>query len=428
MESKGIRRIDMMNIIKFLFKKWLIIMLIGILCAGLLGGKKYFDYKVQKQNELFSNSYKDQLVYGSFVIYINNFDNSESYYNRIEDVTAIIKGYGCLNEVITANKINTEYFSMLNSVSTIPVGMNQLEVSIEGSRIGLSQEQVVAVTDSLCDIVMKNCEEYFGENSLVLIEEPHAYAYELHKALTSEEEEVKITKKAVVIRAFLGGVAGCAGAVILLVFYSLLSTVLRNKNEVIECYNMSLLGAADKSGNNKEEYKRALKRVADKKVLAMVSITDKEFRREAIDNLASVAAVNGKNAVVVRISADTSDVEKNGLYQYVSGKKNIKDMLIATSKDSVKMVDWSQASTEDIDLFTHEKFVQAMDELKNMFEYVFVDCPALSTSAAGLYVVSACDGVVVVGSCGNIKEEDVNLMKYNFKENDIECLGLLYIQ
>lgn len=429
MESKSVKKVDVFNILTYVIKKWYVVMVIGILVAGLVGGKEYFSYKVQQKNELYANAHRIEPIYGAFVVYVSNFDNSENYYNRIEDVTAIVKSHAVLGEVMEKNNLTLDYNVMVNCVTAVPVGMNQIEFSIEGSLIGLNQEQIVAVAQDLCDESMKKYEAVFGEDSVIIVDEPHAKAYELTRSMTvdSDDEKVKkITKKDVVKSGIIGGMIGVVLGAVAVIFYVLISTVLRTKDEVVACFGMSLLGSVDKNGNDKEEYKRVLKRVKDKSVLAAISVSDKENRKEAVDCLAKNGAVNGNKAVIVRI-LEGSEADKNSLYQYIAGKTNVKDMVSDTDKASVKLIEWTTAAPDDIDLFTNDKFATVMKEIRDMFNLVIVDCPAAKTSAAGLNVIAYCDGVIAMGGCG-IKEEEVNKLKYNFKENDIECLGFLYVE
>lgn len=432
MESKSVKKVDIFNILNYVIRKWLIVLLAGILLAGIVGGAGYFEYKVQKKNELYYNAHKMEPIYGSFVVYVNNFDNSENFYNRIEDVTAIAKGYSVLSEVIEKNNLSVDYTTMVNCITAVTVGINQLEISMEGSLIGLNQEQVVQVTEDLCEVVMEKYESSFGENSVTLIDKPHAKAYALTQSMTVDENDPenknkKITKKDVVKKGIIGGIIGVVLGVVGVVFYVLLSTILRTKNEVVECFGMSLLGSVDKAGLDKEEYKRVVKRIKDRQVFCVVSVTDKEYRNETVDCLAGQMAVNGSKAAIIRISAD-KDAEKNPLWQYFSGKTGIKDMICDTQGESVKLIEWSEASSGDVDLFTNVKFMEAVEELRKLFDYVLIDCPAAKTSAAVLNIAPACDGVIALAGRGVVSEEDVYKFKYNFKENNIECLGLLYVE
>lgn len=430
MESKSVKKVDVLNILTYVVKKWYVVILIAVLLAGVVGGKEYWEYKVQKKNELFANANKKDLVQGAFVVYVTNFDNSENYYNRIEDATAIAKNRAVLAEVIDKNGLTIDVTMFANCITAVPVGMNQLELSVEGSLIGMDQESVVKLTEDLCEAVIKKYDAVFGEGSVVLVDEPHATAYELTRSTTVDDDDnkvKKITKKDVLKSGIIGGFIGGVLGVVAVIFYVLISTVLRTKDEVIGCFGMSLLGSVDKDGKDKEEYKRVIKRFKDKKVLAAISLTDKEYRKEAAGYLVDNAAVNGTKAVIVRIVEGT-EADKNPLYKYITGKNSVKDMVADTAKASVKQIEWTTAAPDDIDLFTNDKFENAMKEVRDMFDFVVIDCPAANTSAAALNVAPLCDGVVVLGSCGVIKEAQVWKLKNNFKENDIESLGFLYVE
>lgn len=429
MENKSVRKIDIINIIKYVFQKWLVVAVAAVLCAGALGGYEFFRYKVQLANELYANANRINPIYGSFVIYINNFDDSDNFYNRIEDVTSIIKGYSALNNLIEENDLNANMDIMVNCVTAVTVGVNQLEISVEGSLIGLNQEQVVDLTQQLCDYTIAAFTRNFGRNSIIVLDAPHAGAYALETSIKMDGDKIeKITKKKVVKYGIFGGIIGVAAGIILVVFYVLISTVLRSKTEVLECYGFSLFGDVDKSGKNKEEYKRAAALLKDLRVILFASLCDKEYRHETVENLAHVMAVNGKRALVVKITEADSDYENNGLFQYITGKKDMKELVCDTDRTSVKYMDLTTASTEDIDLFTNEKFSVLLEEIRKEFDVVLIDAPALTASMSGIHLASCADGVVIVASRGVVKEADVHKMKYTFKLNGIACTGMLYVE
>lgn len=428
MENKCVRKVDMMNIIRYVFRKWMVVVLTAIVFAGALGGYEFFKYKVQQANELYANAHRIDPIYGSFVIYINNFDESDNFYNRIEDVTSIIRGYSALNYLIEENNLTANMNSMTNCVTAVTVGINQLEISVEGSLIGLNQEQVIDVTRQLRDYTVATFTKNFGRDSIIVLDEPHAGAYALEKSTKLDDEKVqKITKKKVVKYGIIGGAAGVAAGVIFVVFYMLITTKLRFRTEVLECYGYSLLGEVDKLGKNKEEYKRAAGLLKHLKLILCLSLSDKENRHETVENLAGVMAVNGKKALVIRIENGT-EVENNALYQYITAKKSLDGLVEDSQRASVKLMNLTTASPEDIDLFTHEKLSVLLEEVKRMFDFVLIDAPALKTGIAGLNLALLSDGVVIIAGRDAVKEADVNQMKYSFALNKIECTGMLYVE
>lgn len=428
MENKSVRKIDVFNIIQYVLKKWFVVAIIAVLFAGAIGGKEYFNYKVQKLNELYANANKMNLNYGSFMLYITRYDDSDNYYNRIEDVTAIVRSYKGMEYLKSKYAPEVDYPVIANSIAAVPVGINLLEVSLEGNVMGIPQDKIVDVTKDYCNFVTKIMYENLGEGCVTVVDEARAGAYEYNKALKGEEGDIKlITKKGVIKKGILGGIIGGIVGVLCVVFYVLLSTLLRTRDELVECFGLSLLGSVDKTGADKEEYKRVINKLADKKTIGLVSITDKENRNVMSENLVKLMAVNDKTAVYVKIDRDTNNAQDNVLYQYVTGKKNIKDILADSDHKGLKVMNCSLASDEATDLATHVKFAALVEELKGAFDYVVIDCPAAKTSAACLSIAKECDAFVAVAGANAVKEADVYKFMHNLKENEIECLGLIYV-
>lgn len=427
MENKSVRRIDLFNLLQYVVKKWMIVVLVAVLSAGLTGGYFFFMYKVQQKNLEFYNANKVDLVYGSFVVYVTNFDDSDYFANRIDDVTSMIKGYTCLNGLAEAEGINANYYQMINSVSVISTGINGLEISLEGSLIGLDQERVLKATETLKKIVMEEFEKNFGKGTLVLVDDVHPNAYVLEKAAGSDEnQEKKITKKSVIKNGILGGIIGGVLGVVAVIFYTLISTVLRGRTDVLECYGINVLGELSVKKDNQEEYKRIARRISSYARIAVTSISDEKQREAVATNLAGKLAVNGKKALVIKIAQESDSVEKNPLYQYITGKISAKDLVEECDK-AVSVARWSQASTEGIDLFTHEGFKHALEELSGAYDYVMIDCPSAKTCAAAVCVAALCDLTVVVAGDGKDKEYDVVKYKHELAENQITELGLVYV-
>lgn len=429
MENKSVRKIDIMNIIRYVFQKWLTVAIIAVLFAGAFGGYKYFRYKVQQANELYANANRIDPIYGSFVIYINNFDNSENYYNRIEDVTSIIKGYSSLNNLIEKNGLNANMNIMTNCVAAVSVGINQLEISVEGSLIGLNQEQVVDVTKQLCDYTVAEFTRNFGKNSILVLDEPHAGAYALETSMKMDGDKIeKITKTKVVKYGVLGGCIGVVAGIVFVVFYMLISTKLRFKTEVLESYGYALFGEVDRAGTVKEEYKHAAGLLKGLHLMLFLSLSDKEYRHETVENLACVMAVNGRKALVIKIEENNADYEDNGLYQYITEKKTMKEIVEVSQRASVKVMNWTTAAPEDMDLFTNDRLAVLFEEMKKEFDVVLIDAPALLTGMSGLSLAPLTDGVIIIAGKNAVKEADVNKMKYSFGLNKIECTGMLYVE
>jgi capsular polysaccharide biosynthesis protein len=428
MESKSVRKADIINILTYMIKKWFIIILVGIVFAGIMGGYQFYKYKVQRTNEDYANAHYIAPVYGSFTVYISNYDGSENYYNRIEDVTAIVRSYDSLDKLSKKDNIAVNYTTMYNCVAVVNVGMNMLEISVEGSLIGYDQEGVVKLAKDLSEIVMDTFNKQLGEGSVLLMDEPHANAYVLQKSITLDESEVKtITKKGVIKIAFIGGVIGCVIGAVAVLFALLLSTVLRTQQEVVECYELPLLGAINHNAVDEEEYKRVLLKIEDDKTIAVISATDREYRSEQAQMLCKNAAVNGKTALLVDI-ATGGEISENGLYRLCTGKADALSMVKDTDKKSVKKVEWTDATDGDIDLFTNEKFEEALALFRDKFDYVFVSCPAMLVSAAALGTALLCDGVILTAGSGVVREEDANRVKLNLKQNGICCDGLIYVK
>lgn len=427
MENRNVRRIDVFNLLQYVIKKWLVIGIIAVLAAGVVGGYNYFLYKVEQKNMEFYNANKVELVYSAFGVYVTNFDESDYFANRIDDVTSMIKGYTCLNRLIEEAKIEANYYQMVNSVAVISSGINGLEISLEGSLIGLDQEQVTAATKIFKNIVMDEFDKNFGKGTLVLVDDVHPNAYVLEKAVLSDgEKEKKITKKSVVKNGVIGGIVGGVLGIVAVVFYTLVSTVLRGHLDVLECYGYPLFGELTKNADNQEEYKRIAKRVSNAKTIAVSSVLEVEGRSEVSNNLAEKLAINGKKALLVTISKEAIEAEQNVLYKYILGTASAKE-LVGEISDGVSKALWSPVNVDSVDVFEHAQFKTALEELSKEYDYVIMDCPAARDSSILLSVAALSPLSLVVAKDGVVKESQVVKFKNELEENQITNLGLIYV-
>lgn len=441
MESNTVKRMDVKNIMVSMMRRFWIIALIAVVCAVGLFGYEYYQYKVQQSNQAFVNATVKPTIYASYSFYIWNFDDNESYYNRIDDVKAVIKSYTNIQEVIEKSGVEATYEMMLNCIAMVSQGVNGIEVSVEGSIPGWSQEQVLDIVTVLEEVSTRNIKEHFGANAIEVIEEPHEGAYTLHYALTDDEEKKPITKKDVIKYGFYGGFAGGCFGVFAVLFYLLLSAKLRTADEAHTVLGAKVIAelrrtrkdqgqAGDKSAQiqafNKEEYKKAVRQLQTG-VVGVFSVIETESRGEVAKNLAKTLAVNGKSALLITIKKD-SDVAANPLNEFLDSKKTRQELVSDSDNEKIKVANWTTASSEDVDLFKNGKISQLIFGYENEYDYVVIDAPAFKESACALDLAATAKNTVLVVDEGTVWENDAIDVRVRLSENYIETTGIIYIR
>lgn len=138
-------------------------------------------------------------------------------------------------------------------------------------------------------------------------------------------------------------------------------------------------------------------------VLLITSAQPLEGKTMTSINLAVTSALSGQRVVLIeadlrkpRIYEVLKMAPELGISAVINGNAKIKDVLLDTEVDNLKLMPCGKIPDNPAELFTSEKFPQMLEELKQNFDVIIIDSPPVTVVTDALIIAQHVHGVIVV--------------------------------
>ena len=167
------------------------------------------------------------------------------------------------------------------------------------------------------------------------------------------------------------------------------------------------------------------------KIIAITSSTPSEGKTTVIYNLAKSFAENGEKIVVLDFDLRApklnvvSGVESNvGLTNVITGKVPIDRALIQDpSEENLHILLSGPVPPNPAEIMASDHVKSVVNDLSNMFDYVFIDTPPVGLFTDASIVSTYCDGIVFAIRSNKTKKEEVAKALDNLKKVNAKVLG-----
>ena len=173
----------------------------------------------------------------------------------------------------------------------------------------------------------------------------------------------------------------------------------------------------------------------DNKVIMFTSCTPDEGKSTVTMELARSLNDDGKKVVLV-----DADLRKSvfvgryrikseetifGLSHYLSGQKKKADVINKTNIENLDMIIAGPVAPNPTELLGRDLFINLLNELKEEYDIVLVDCPPLGWVIDAAVVAPNCDGVVLVVESGAISYRYLQDVKKQLEVTGVNILGVV---
>ncbi len=114
-----------------------------------------------------------------------------------------------------------------------------------------------------------------------------------------------------------------------------------------------------------------------------------------------------------------------GLSQYLNETAEYEEVLCYTNIDGLMYIPNGSFMPNPMGLICSPRFRQLMERLKEEFEYIIIDSPALDTVSDAVIMSSRADGALLVARMGKSRLEDLNRSKERLEAGEAVLLGVV---
>lgn len=129
-----------------------------------------------------------------------------------------------------------------------------------------------------------------------------------------------------------------------------------------------------------------------------------------------------KSVLVARYQLET---EVAGLSQYLSGQKELEDVIYETNEENLSVIFAGPYSPNPAELLEEELCGRMFEALKSYYDYIIVDTPPMANLIDGAIVASHCDGAVIVIESGAISYRLEQRVKGQLEKSGCRILGVV---
>ncbi len=115
--------------------------------------------------------------------------------------------------------------------------------------------------------------------------------------------------------------------------------------------------------------------------------------------------------------------EVDGLSQYLSGQRVLKDIIFETNEENLSLIFAGPYSPNPAELLEEELCGQMFEALKLSYDYIIVDTPPMASLTDGAIVARHCDGAVIVIESGAISYHLEQKVKGQLEKTGCRILG-----
>ena len=193
-------------------------------------------------------------------------------------------------------------------------------------------------------------------------------------------------------------------------------------------YNASIYEEAIRSVRTNIQFSNIDK---ENRIIAITSSKPSEGKSTVIYNLAKSFAENGEKVVILDFDLRApklnvvSGVESNvGLTNVITGKVPIERALIKDpSEGNLHILLSGPVPPNPAEILASNHVRNLIEDLSDMFDYVFIDTPPVGLFTDSSIVSTYCDGIVFAIKSNDTKREEVAKALDNLKKVNAKILG-----
>lgn len=169
------------------------------------------------------------------------------------------------------------------------------------------------------------------------------------------------------------------------------------------------------------------------RAILFTSSLPNEGKSDVSFSLAQSLAQIGKKTILVDADIRKSVLlgrcevrgEVDGLSQYLSGQRTLKDVVFETNEENLHIIFAGPYSPNPAELLEEDLCGQMFEALRQSYDYIIVDTPPLASLADAAIVARYCDGAVIVVESGAISYHLEQKVKNQLEKTECRILGVV---
>lgn len=169
----------------------------------------------------------------------------------------------------------------------------------------------------------------------------------------------------------------------------------------------------------------------DMKVICFTSATPNEGKSTVSLNLAVSMAELGKRVLYIDADLRKSVVKRehniknvsDGLSHFLLGEKKLDEVVCSTNVPNLSMVLAGAVSSNSLELLSGKHFKSLLNNLRKIYDYVFIDTPPMGSVVDASIVARESDGLILVIASNTVGHKLEQKVLNDLKKTHCKILG-----
>lgn len=170
------------------------------------------------------------------------------------------------------------------------------------------------------------------------------------------------------------------------------------------------------------------------KTIAVTSTLEGEGKSEVSLQLAKSMAEAGMRVVYLDVdmrktplwTTEAIDNKLMGLSHYLTGQSQIVDVLYTTNIHQLYVIFSGPTAPNPVELLDNKKFIALVKSMREICDYIIIDCPPLGNVIDAVVVAKICDGTLIVVENNRVKIGGALKIKKQLDNCGTKILGCIY--
>ena len=167
------------------------------------------------------------------------------------------------------------------------------------------------------------------------------------------------------------------------------------------------------------------------KVINVISTTAQESKSTTVLNLGYVFSQLGKKVLIMDLDLRLPSLHKK---LRLKNKHGITDVIAKTIDFNEAVIHYTQkmdvilSGTKNpyaSELIQSKSFANILDNLKQKYDMIFIDCPPVGLVTDGVITSTLCDGTIMCIASGKNDKKDLEKTRDLLKQFDVNILGIV---
>lgn len=427
-----------------MIKKIWIIIIVGLLCAGVTGLISKFVLK-----PVYTSATK--------IYVINRQNKTMTTYSDLQtgsqltqDYKVLVKSRPVTEQVLHELNLAMTHEELISRITVnTPSDTRILEIVVESSNPQLAKE----LADSIADVSSERMISIMEMEKVNIVEPANL--------------PTKPSSPNTLFYAIIGGLSGGFLTIFAILLFFISDDTIKSYEDIEKYLGVTALGMIPYEKMDSQEKDRKLKRRAQKKTKREKVLNDKVKEEFAANEAYKALRTNlqfcgkelkticvtscspneGKTVISFRLAAAIAETgnkvlfidadlrksvilgrlgvngEVYGLSQYLSGMNSVDDIINKTNLEHVDIIHTGPIPPNPSELLGSEDFYQLIQMLKEIYDYIIVDTPPLGVVIDSASVAKCCDGTIMIVESKNISYKLAQRVLKQLEKGKCRVLG-----